>query len=168
LTDAEVVNRPNAWGFSGRVAGSSEVTRRRAGIRGVEMATEAFSSHCPEVDDRWWLERQADRELMPWSVSLDERGPYRSGRVEPGAQAVVVAVVGDTACVVDDSPSGVDLRDRSREVCAALGLTFALLTWRWDPGRGHAELARVAHPSLADLGSAWPLVADALEARLRS
>jgi YD repeat-containing protein len=163
LTPAPVVNRPDAWGLAGRLSRSTAVLRRRAGL--PDERAEIFCSHPPELGadaEHWWLERQSDRGILAWSATSRERGPYRGAHVAPDAEPVAVTVVDGEAHAAHAVPQGSELLERSCRVCAALGLSFATVFWRWHEASGVAELGGVGQPALVTVGSAWPAVADAL------
>lgn len=167
LSEAAVVNRPNAFGFAGRCALSTSVVRRRAGL-GLD-GTEVFASSAPAPvgpDEEWWLEQQADRATLRWEDRHMGRAPYRAARVRPGFDLCILTVVGG-ATFGEAPPARPDISASSAEMCAALGVTFATVTWRWYADRGVAEFARVnPHPTVSEVGESWDGVAAQLLSEL--
>jgi hypothetical protein len=161
LSQAPVVNRPDSFGLSARAALSTTVVRSRAGL--ARYGPETFSSHPPDPQgppEEWWLERQSDRVTLPWTERGASRGPFRAARVRPDFDLLQVPVVGSRAFGSIPSPG---IAGASPEICRALGLTFALVMWRWYPAEGLAEFARVnPHPHLGDLAHSWDPVAAEL------
>jgi hypothetical protein len=164
LTPAPVVNRPDGFGFAGRSAWSINVVRSRAGIALLEP--EVVASHAPQPlgpDDEWWLERQADGAVFPWAKRRASGGPYRASRIRPDFTLHNIIVAGGQAW--GDLPANIttDLRAKSVQICAALNITFATVTWRWHAADNTGVFARLnPYPTLAEIDSFWMEVGDQL------
>jgi hypothetical protein len=161
LSEACVINRPNAYGFSGRCALSTAVTKFRAGLS--VAVPETFASHMPDPigpADEWWLEQQADRRIISWQEGAASSGPFRAARVRAGFILKTFIVVGERSFVEMQSNSDNDLATSSVKICRALGIAFAAVTWRWHSNECLAELGRVnPHPTVQDVGECWEEVA---------
>jgi hypothetical protein len=170
LNAAPVINRPDAFGFTSRSSLTASVAYWRA--EHGHREAETFASHVPEPAgpaDQWWVERQTDRLTMPWKNWGSGRGPYRAGRVIPESTLATVATVAGEA-FMDESPHPeADIAARSVRITRALGLVFAVVTWRLSHEDGAAEFVRInPHPSLREIGGMWRPVVGHLLQELRA
>jgi hypothetical protein len=135
LTAAPVVNRPDAHGLGSRSRASAAVLRWRAGI----------TPNRPEVASN-----------DPARVEDAPRGPLER-------TIVSVTVAGGRGFMAGEFAVDRRMPKRAQDVCAALGVAFATVTWRLSDDQSDMELARVNQcPVLAEIGDAWPCVAAAL------
>jgi hypothetical protein len=172
LTNAPVINRPNALGLAAGWSSSTTVACRRADIKAdsreifASQPPEPASAVFPAVDEsEWWFEDQQTGRILSYSERGAARGPIRAGRLRPGFELRVVTVVGARAFECQGVPASI--LERSMGAAMGLGLGFASVTWRWYASTASGELARVSpHPILHDVGDRWDDVASALLSEL--
>jgi hypothetical protein len=162
-----VVNRPDSFGLSSRCSVSTTINSSRAKLDSHSL--EVFASHSPAPigpDNEWLLEQQTDRSVFAWSKEYSGVGPFRAGRVRDGFNLCSVIVVGEKV-FGDPSRLNLDIPKISTEICRALGINFASITWRCYSCDGTVELARVnPHPNVGEIGRLWNDVATQLTALL--
>jgi hypothetical protein len=144
LTAAPVVNRPTSTGFEARWSGSGAVTERRAA---ADMAPELYGrtrTGDRPPDDRPWAIEDSRGRTRRWTGPDIGDGPFRARPLladELYERVVVLQPQAWRTSTVD--LCGFGLEQRSREIAAAIGLAFAVVTWGVAPDLGAVRLARV-------------------------
>ena len=166
ITSATVINRPGSQGLIAAVSPSSAVLRRRAHVRSDEC--EVFASHEPKPrgpSHEWWLQPLRPGSPTEPGDGSEATSPVRAGHIPEELVARSVTVVGGAVFPASDQSASRDgrLHRLSREVCSALGLLFASVTWGVTPTGEAVRLGRVSPcPTLEDVGPAWPEIARSL------
>ena len=167
LSPCPVVNRPDEWGWVSRSVFSGALTERRS--RASVAAPEVFwQGHAPAE-----AEAMLHQDLATW-LTVDSFDPtpasarqVRSRRFPACRGWEQVIVVGRQAWRVTSAPIGAwSIEEESIAATAALGLSFATVSWGLPEDGGPPVLGRInPHPSLLECRPVW---ADVRRALLRT
>jgi len=164
LSPRAVVNRPDEGGWVSRSVFSGALTERRS--RATVSAPEVYwQGRAPEG-----LDGMLHQDLATWKTLDAAELPtalarqLRSRRFPPCRGWEQAVVVGDAAHRVTTAAIGDwPLEQESARVAAALGLSFATVSWGLPADGGAPVLARInPHPTLAECRPVWRDVRRAL------
>lgn len=169
LTSAPVVNRPTSAGFEARWSGSSATTEHRASAEvAPELHVRARDGDDPPDARPWAIEDSRGR-TRRWTGADIGDGPVRARPLledELYERVVVLQPHAWRTSTVDLASFG--LEQRSLDIVAAIGLTFAVVTWGVTPGLEAVRLARVdPYPRADQVLPVWDDCVPALLERLQ-
>lgn len=169
LAASPVINRPTVHGFEGGWSPSAAVTERRAALPVASELYLHLPPGAPPPDGRTWAIEDARGRTRRWTALDRDDIPCRARALIAGeAYERVIVLDGKAWRSTVVELDGYALEERSIAAVAALGLSFAAVTWGIAEDLGAVRLARIdPYPRADQLFPVWNDVGPALLKALR-